>query len=343
MKYIQYTVFILFISLFISSCNSYSIYYTSIDVRKPALLTFNIEGQNVLIVDNSPVTMSYNNPDTSFIVMPDTARYITLGLFHDYMTDEGVFERIDFYTKNLNGGNEVKQLSAQQIKSLCRQYDSDIVISFDLLGLLVPHGKEFFTYKHRPSASGYASAIIRIYHKDSLDVDKPLGTPLLFTQPFAGVRNDLWMKMEQNIYEKNNLFTYELQVWSDKMTRDFIPYWSSQERFYYTNDKSEMKQAFQYAQEGNWQEAAKVWGELYELETKNINKVRLAANIALANEYLDDPEFAKEWIDVAYDLLEEDDKSILANNVKIYRAQLRDRVREAPIIKKQLEPFIRKE
>ncbi|MDU1891932.1 MAG: DUF6340 family protein [Dysgonomonas sp.] len=333
MKYIISTITFLFICFIFGSCKTDYIRYTYIDVRTPAELTLDYKAKNVLLVDNSPASMDSKGQDTTYLIMPDTARLFILGSLHDYINNEEVFDSVRFYTMNLNGGHNVEFLSPTQIQRLCRESKSDILISFDLIGLLIPRGKEYLTRKHQPPIKGYTNAVVNIYRKDGTPIHKTF----FFTHTIWGIQTSTWRDMENNIYNRKGLLSHELSRWSDKMTRLLVPCWSREERIYYASQKEYFKTATQHAQKGEWLEAADIWGQLYETEKKTAEKVRLAANIALANEYLDDLEYAKEWITIAHSLLEEKDDSYLANNVRMYKTQLERRMVKASEVKEQLQ------
>ena len=54
-----------------------------------------------------------------------------------------------------------------------------------------------------------------------------------------------------------------------------------------------------------WQEAISVWQSYYESERNNVSKAKVANNIALVYEMLDDIDSAYNWATIAFDLFHE--------------------------------------
>ncbi len=73
-----------------------------------------------------------------------------------------------------------------------------------------------------------------------------------------------------------------------------------------------------------------------EIEKKPAKRARLASNIALANESLDDVTNAKEWINTAFEILSEDSKSELNAQITQYRTELILRENNIPKLHEQL-------
>ncbi len=105
-----------------------------------------------------------------------------------------------------------------------------------------------------------------------------------------------WSRLTNSIPEINKLVTDVSIKAADDVTSIFVPSWKTQDRWFYSDNSKEQKEAILLVKNGKWQEAAEIWGELFEKETNRKKKIRLASNIALANESLDDVDNALNWI-----------------------------------------------
>ncbi len=127
---------------------------------------------------------------------------------------------------------------------------------------------------------------------------------------------------------------------ADKMVRIFVPYWEKQYRWYYTDEgKTKMKKAQMKAGDNEWKEAAVIWGNLFEEESSDKKKAKLASNIALANEMLDDVENALNWADISYGLFTKtmDKDSEDVRNITVYKNELQRRLKDFELFGKQEE------
>ena len=123
---------------------------------------------------------------------------------------------------------------------------------------------------------------------------------------------------------------------ADAVTSSIVPSWKTDNRWYYSDSSKGMREATKMVLAGKWQEAADIWSELYDKEKNTNKKIRLASNIALANENLDDIENALAWINIAYDLLPQKSKSDLASQVFFYKETLTKRNLDKNKLYKQL-------
>ena len=65
------------------------------------------------------------------------------------------------------------------------------------------------------------------------------------------------------------------------MCRHFVPFWASEDRWFYTNISSDWKRATAYAMGEKWDAAANIWQSLFDSTTNKKRKAHLASNLAL--------------------------------------------------------------
>jgi len=106
---------------------------------------------------------------------------------------------------------------------------------------------------------------------------------------------------------------------AEKMTNVFVPHWVMQNRWYYTLPFSLTKEAEVNAASANWSVALEKWQRFYNNSNKKLEKAKVASNIALAYEMIDEMNKASEWITISKTLFEE---SASVSSLDTKRAQL---------------------
>jgi hypothetical protein len=146
----------------------------------------------------------------------------------------------------------------------------------------------------------------------------------------------LWITDRDKLYETRHYNDFVLSM-SEGMVRQIVPYWEQQERAMYTDATKMMKEGSKYAMAGNWKEAAIAWGTAFENENSDQkHKAKMATNIALANENLDDIENAVTWINIAKDLIKNYRNSDESAYIYWYAKKLSEREKGMNKLKEQL-------
>jgi hypothetical protein len=96
----------------------------------------------------------------------------------------------------------------------------------------------------------------------------------------------------------------------NRAAKYFIPTWKTSERMLFVNFSSRMQEATGYATDGQWAKAELIWLAEWEKKTKPADKVKIAFNLAVANEMQDKFEPAMSWLQKAKENL----KSVNAND-----------------------------
>lgn len=332
----KYIIILFYSILLLSSCNSVKL--TTIEVKKPASLTFPTNVANIIIVDNTPTdNSSYTDAkegETSIITL-DSARSITLTRLQQFMTEEGYFNNVELYPYRTNESstNIPQALSRRKIQSICYEKNANALISLDLFTASGELDTEAIGYMSSYRLIGAKlGALIKVYSEEGELYSEPI--VLLDSLYREEVVN--WSKVNSDIPPLNELITELAILTADHLTGKFIPSWQQQERWFYSNNSSAMKKAAKLAENNNWKDAVEIWISLYNKE-KNIKKqTRLASNIALAYEYLDEIDKSVAWIRIAFDLLPPKSRSDLALEVATYKTFLEKRLSAIPLLHKQL-------
>ena len=80
-----------------------------------------------------------------------------------------------------------------------------------------------------------------------------------------------------------------------KVSENFVPHWTQEDRWYYTSMSARWKEASAYASKGDWESAGQRWFSLYEKAKPGVRQAKLASNLALAAEMRGEFVKALEW------------------------------------------------
>lgn len=336
---------ILYIVITFLCCScSPSLHYISLDIRKPATVTLPLSFERVLVVDNSPLfddninTARTEETLEQILLMADSAKYVVLSSLVEYMNAEEFFKKVELYPLRMNNtknGEGINYLTSEDVIWLCNRNRVDGVISFDILAMKAYFYLEEPRFAFEDGKMPYCvkfQAIVTLYTKSG----ERIQLPMLIDSDGEDLSSKVWNSMKNNTYQAKDFFSERLRIWSDELTADFTPLWVKNERFIYIGKTEEMQKAATLFKKGEYQQAASIWSSLFEKTEKRKEKVQLAINIAMTNEFLEDLSYAYEWINIAGNLLKKNESSDMAYKVEWYRAQLKGRISNMPKLNEQL-------
>lgn len=294
MKQKIYNYSLLFLVTLLSSCAT--VKYAPLDVKKAAQITFPENIVNITIVDNAGMVMTDSiikakDLDVETVLQGKTKDVFVQSLTQ-FLKEDNYFYGVNFYPRIFNENIKYDTqgiLLSSTIQKIAKETDADAILSIDLVNCsyqkaLIRDNYGFFF----SGIQGEIDLSIRIYDKNGNN----LANPITFKDSqLLGSR--LGEVLYSGAYED-----FALQA-SENVLHMLIPYWEQQERYYYLGKSKQMKEAEEYAKDNQWAMAARHWGTAYEETDKSKQKAQLAANIALANEYLDDVDNAVTWIRIA--------------------------------------------
>jgi len=310
-------VFLFFVTILVSclffSCRSVRV--IDIETYNPAAITFPPEIKTVMIINNSAQQPSgighryVNNLNTDSLenVSADSTAYkfcVSLGkiiaespLFYDVRICEDTLRRDSLFY-------DVKPFTSNAVKSLCVKYGVDALISLDKLFFSSTH----YENKERKFVRGKAISSEVV---GELRVLWP-GQKEVYTIPFIDSMewhmgadyNEAILEVITMPDTKSSMMFLSVIV-GQKMSVNFVPHWSDDKRWFYTNISSDWKRGTVYAVAEKWEEAAEAWEPLYGKVKKWEHKAKLASNLALCNELAGNFEKAVEYAEISYALFKE--------------------------------------
>ena len=199
-----------------------------------------------------------------------------------------------------------RPLTVSEVKWYCDEYDVDALITLD----------KFFlkTVLFNSNTYGYDNLnFIKVELTGEIKTRLP-GENVAFTIPFTDslkLTMDYYIAESFTIQDVQYAMRYLSEYTGQNMHMHFVPYWSEDNRWFYTSISSDWKRATAFAAVEKWESAAAIWKPLFDKATKKQQKARLASNLALAYEMRGDFSKALEFAETAYalygEIADEDD------------------------------------
>ena len=282
--YLRPLYFILLI--FIMNACSTPRMFTTLDVLRPADVTFQPEVQSVLIVNNSVVQpenvghysiTSYatiKNP-VSLSLKFDSAALFCAASLRENLEAKEFFSSVSMSQTNMNSTDnfyKLTPLSKQTVKFLCGLYKSDAVISLDHIQT---------TDNLVRSTGDYISALdVKIdtkwtihYPTDSVSIFKE------FTDEFSWEEADV-----KNLPNRYDALVDACILAGSNISDRMIPRWNKEERYFYTPKKALFVQAMDSVTYRNWPAAIELWEKASSLSKNQSTRFHAFNNIAIAYE-----------------------------------------------------------
>ncbi|NDW08524.1 DUF6340 family protein [Dysgonomonas sp. 520] len=299
-------VYCMLLSLLLGACSSWN--YVSIETREPAILPLPADVRNIVFIDNSLVGQR------------DSSNIILLNALSQFIRENQYFDNVDVLAETEG------RINGERLKSIRDSLDADAFVLLNSFVMSATKTKSGNHQIHVDSLIAYLQVNMSLFGADG---------QILSTTPLSMSDSLLWVEVRSgdDYYLTEPLpsgeeLLKEITIYTaTQLEKYFVPYWNKRDRQYYTDGTTQMKQASAFARGSNWENALEVWQSLYN-ENKNVKKkARLALNISLAHEMLDNLEDALAWIAKAekdYSGVEVDVEE--SDYVEAYKEELQNRI-----------------
>ena len=220
-----------------------------------------------------------------------------------------------------------RKLSASQVDSICNVVDAGAIISIDRMlfnGKRSVVSHEGFLYG---SQRVDITAIIRAYIPNRAN---PLATVQIVDSLEWVEASSNRILLDQILPTANEALRETAAYVSSKVYRNFVPNWVATERTYYSSIESRWKEATAFAAKSKWAEANMHWMELFNRTKSTLSKARLASNIALSYEMMNEFKQATDWLEKSEALYLKQPKDKYTDEVArvtLYKEILNERIR----------------
>ncbi|MDO9154680.1 MAG: DUF6340 family protein [Paludibacter sp.] len=346
MKTSPFIVFgIVLTSLFLNSCTTKL--YTSLDVLRPAKVTFAPDIKKLMIVNNTVKQPSDYGHKTELLyekvknvtVTTDSLSIFCLASLTEELNRKEFFSSLNLLPNSLNTSNDffyVKYPAADTVKALCERYHVDAILSLDRIKVTDK------TTEYMNGGENIYLADLVVNYETQWSIHHPK-EPKFSATTF---RDTVFWESESPQRRKamnglpnrtNALIDGALYV-GQNTTKRLIPFWEKVDRYFFSNENKYMKQGIDSVYVKNWTSAIKSWENVLKKNFSNSNKAKAANNIAIAYEISGDIEKAIEYAELSLDYygksMSSDYESFMM--VSNYLEELLQRKKEILILKKQL-------
>lgn len=263
--------------------------FTTLDLLRPAEVTFEPGVKSVLVVNNSVVqpynvghyNLTANESKTSETLKFDSAAlFCTAGLRENLEAKE-FFNKVKIAQTNQNRTDnfyKITSLDKETVKFLCNLYQTDALIALDHLQTNDETDKYYGNFN--------MISVLDVKINTAWSIHYPNSTPSVhvqFSDDFSWEDRDA-----SNLPNRYDALVDACILTGSNSAERMIPRWEKQDRYFYTPKKPLMQQAMDSVVTRNWKSAVALWQQASE-QTKSFRiKFQAANNMAVAYEILGD-------------------------------------------------------
>lgn len=339
---------VLIIAAFLMNSCASKMFYTTLDVLKPAEITFPLNINNIVIVNNSlpqpsnvgHSTVNISGKKTNEIILFDSAAIFTTAALSDALNSQGFFNNVNYslinqnLTKNRDSANI---LSKERVKTLCKMFNADAVMALNKIELndcryevLVENDE---VYKYINEIDVKTKTDWTIYPLDGKN------TNIQYVDSFLWQTENYDRKIAYEELPSRYDALVDASILSGaNIAERMMPRWEKEDRYFFVNNNKSMKQAMDSVSYRKWDKAIELWKNATEKSKSNKIKYQSYCNIATAYEILGNIDQAIYYIQQALETISKNSYAIEKDGFYIvsYEQNLLNRKNEMKILKQQI-------
>lgn len=304
---IGWGAFVLLSVFLFSSCST--MLYTSIDVLRPAKVTFDKNATQLLLLNNSPVQppekghMNYLHLKKAYGVAlaHDSTAFFCLNALEEDLNDKGFFQQVNLQTTSVNpnkNSNKIVPLNQPQVIHQCLFTNSNVLLSLDRI-LVKDELHEYFledSNSYLATLEMHVTTNWSIHYPDRSEVKNLQFTDTVYWQSESYQQKNALNELPRR---EDALVDAALDA-GHKCTDRFTPYWEKADRYFYNNNNKYMKQGMDSVYVRNWTAAIACWEKAYSQAKSHRVKAQAANNMAVGYEIVGDMNKAIQYATDAY-------------------------------------------
>lgn len=327
-----------------SSCTT--MLYTSIDVLRPAVVTFDKDAKSLLILNNSVAQPSsyghtnelYGEKKKNVSVNVDSLAIFSLSVLNEEFQENDFFSQTALHLSSVNTSSSFLiglPPVTDTIKSLAKLYNADVILSLDKIKVndrVVDFYQADANYFYAMLEANYESVWSITYPK----LNKTTTYNFKDTIYWDAESYQRKKALEALPNRYNALIDGALYVGQSTMKK-LVPWWDKEDRYFFSTANKYMKQGLDSVYVKNWTSAIEIW-EKGVINTKQTSKAKLLYNIAVAYEMSGNTTKAIEYCKKSIDVYESSTVIDYSHyfTVRQYIETLVNRNREIKTINRQL-------
>lgn len=306
MKKNTYFGSLLMLMFFLSSCSN--VLYTSLDVLRPAKVTFSPTTNRLLIVDNTTKqpddyghrTQLFNEKAKNVSIATDSLPFFCIEAMADELAGKDFFKVITIHDKNLNTVKDffsIRNLQFDSVNSLCDRFDADVILTLDRVKV----NDKIDEYYLEDNAVFYVTLEARyetrwsIYYPERTTFESATFRDTVYWDAQAKRKN-----IALSDLPKRSDALIDGAMYAGRRSVDrFIPYWDKVDRYFYTSNNKYLSAGIDSATVRNWNGAIQNWKKIVNSKKSYQLRGKAANNIAIAYEVMGDIKNALKYSEIA--------------------------------------------
>jgi tetratricopeptide (TPR) repeat protein len=338
-------IILTFGTVFLTSCSE--LLYTSLDVLRPAKVTFAPTANNLLIVNNTTVQPSnlghrtelLNQKTKNVSVDTDSIPLFCLGALNEDLENNGFFSSVKLVPNSLNTSPNfsiISPLDKDTVKKLCFENNADVVLSLDKIKV----NDDISEYYLNETSSFLAVFEVRyeswwsIHYPNSPETTSVQFKDTIYWETESYVRKKLLDGLPKRM---DGIIDGALNV-GKKSTGRFLPYWEKVDRYFFNSKNKYMTQGMGFVYTKEWKKAIDSWEKILFTSKNTTIRAQAANNIAIAYEISGNIDKAINYAVLSYNSFAESYFSDYRTITRIYEylEELNTRKKDIATLKKQL-------
>lgn len=337
-------IILLIAGILLSSCSG--MLYTSIDVLRPAKVSFPVDVNDLLILNNTvPQPKSYghktilfNENQKSVIVDRDSLPVFALASFAESVLEKEFFASVSLEHKSRNKGDffSVSLPESDFLKDLTQKKEVEGVI---VLNRLLVHDQLGETYNEE-SASFIAYLEARYEYNWSVHFPTKNHVFSLVTKDTVYWESESFSRQRamNGLPDRRDALIDGALITGKRVVNQFIPYWEQADRYLFELTGKVFKTGLDSVYIKDWDAAIRIWDGLLQSVKNQSKKSKIAHNISVLYEIKGD-------LKQAFDYSNKAMESFLNATIIDYRQMmfvveqngiLKSRLEELELLSKQL-------
>ncbi|MDR1526942.1 MAG: DUF6340 family protein [Dysgonamonadaceae bacterium] len=287
--------------LLLTSCSS--VYQFTIEVQEPAQITLPPDIVNVLVVNNAtpqPGNLGINRmymgtEITGMELNLDSLAHIATTSLAAHLKESAFFDRVLVSPVSLRSDKNwmgSEPLSDAFKTETFETHGFDGIISINRLMIKLDQEVRKNSYMEL-AINSITTCAIYLYNKETPLTTFSVADSLSFSAPALGDTIDIFKYFpEYTIHD----MAYTI---GERLSQRIIPSWTEKVRFLYAGSQSRMTEALSFARKNHWSYAANLWIDRYAHVSQAEAKGKIAANLAVAYEMMDQLDTALQWATTA--------------------------------------------
>ena len=317
---------IISLGMMLASCGS--VETLTYDELRPSRYSLPPEVKTVAVVNNA-VPTSLHKPGIVTVGYLYGDGVLTSQSLADVLADSRYFEQVIICDSAFRDSQDTpfRLFTQEEVTSIADDLGVDMVLSLDEV---IVNTKQLWHTSPHPSLDyeTLRSIVTPVIHAYLPDRQKPVFTVTLADS----LEWDIDPGLSDKVIVEEMAFAAAIAA-----GRALVPYWSPATRQYFDGENVTVRDAGVNVRKGNWERARELWQKAYSSTGSKKKQARLAYNLALASEMLDDIEGAERWVNEAYEKAAEG--SDLHYAAKLYKRQVEERKQQISLLKAQMKRF----